>query len=154
MTLAALLPLVDTHLAAVYAVAVGLSAGQVLFNPAAAAALPAIVDDDELVTANSGLWSAAVVSQIALAPVAGAIVAAWGVGPAFWFNAATFAVSAVILVGQPLPHPGAPGPAAAEAWRRLVDGGRLLLADPSSGLEVKVIKAILIRLLPGTRSVL
>jgi MFS family permease len=155
MTLAALLPLVDTHLAAVYAVAVGLSAGQVLFNPAAAATLPAIVDDDELVAANSGLWSAAVVSQLALAPVAGAIVAAWGVGPAFWFNAATFAVSAVILVGQPLPRPGAPGPAAAEAWwRRLVDGGRLLLADPSSGLEVKVVQAMLIRLLPGTRSVL
>jgi hypothetical protein len=50
---------------------------------------------------------------------------------------------------------GSSGPAAAEAWRRrLVDGGRLLLADPSSGLEVKVIQAILIRLLPGTRSVL
>ena len=87
--------------------------------------------------------------------MAGAIVAAWGVGPAFWFNAATFAVSAVILVGQPLPRPGAPGPAAAEAWwRRLVDGGRLLLADPSIGLEVKVVQAMLIRLLPGTRSVL
>jgi hypothetical protein len=114
-----------------------------------------VVDNDELVAANSGLWSAAVVSQIALAAVAGAIVAAWGVGPAFWFNAATFAVSAVILVGQPLPRPGAPGPAAAEAWwRRLVDGGRLLLADPSIGLEVKVVQAMLIRLLPGTRSVL
>lgn len=78
MGLAGLLPLVDHELAAVYAVAFGLAAGGVVFNPAAAAALPSIVDEDELVAANSGLWSAAVISQIALAPLAGASVAAWG----------------------------------------------------------------------------
>lgn len=76
--LAAGLPLVDQHLAAVYAAGFGMSAGAVFFNPAAASVLPAIVEDDELLAANSGLWSAAVVSQIALAPLAGAVVAAWG----------------------------------------------------------------------------
>ncbi len=59
------------------------AAGGVVFNPAAAAVLPALVDEEELVAANSALWSAAVVSQIALAPLAGALVATWGVAPAF-----------------------------------------------------------------------
>jgi Transmembrane secretion effector len=78
MALAGLLPLVDQHLLAVYAVAFGLAAGGVFFNPAASSVLPSIVDDEELVAANSGLWSAAVISQIALAPLAGALVAAVG----------------------------------------------------------------------------
>ena len=79
--LAALLPLADHRLAAVYAIAFGLSAGTVFFNPVAAALLPAIVDEQEVVAVNSGLWSAAVVSQVALAPLGGALVAAWGWPP-------------------------------------------------------------------------
>ncbi len=39
--------------------AFGLAAGSVVFNPAANSVLPSIVDDDELVAANAGLWSAA-----------------------------------------------------------------------------------------------
>jgi hypothetical protein len=39
----------------VYAVALGLSAGAVFFNPAAQSVLPAIVRERELVAANSGL---------------------------------------------------------------------------------------------------
>jgi predicted anti-sigma-YlaC factor YlaD len=68
MALAALLRLVDQHIVAVYAVAFGLAAAGVFFNPAANSVLPSIVGEDELVAANSGLWLAAVVSQIALAP--------------------------------------------------------------------------------------
>jgi len=108
MTLAGVLPLVDQHLAAVYAVAFGLAAGSVAFNPAAASVLPSVVADEELVAANSGLWSAAVISQIALAPLAGTLVAAWGVAPAFLVNAASFAVSAVALAGLRLPRPPTP----------------------------------------------
>jgi len=128
MLLAAVLPLVDHHLVAVYAIAFGLSAGSVFFNPASSSVLPAIVAEDELVAANSGLWSAAVISQIALAPAAGALVAAWGLAPAFWFNAATFAVSALILARLRLPHP--PAPVAGGSWAsRVVEGGRVLVRD-------------------------
>lgn len=74
--LAAVLPLADQRLAAVYAIAFGLSVDGVFFNPAAAPVLPSIVAETELVAASSGLWSAAVVSQIALAPLGGALVAA------------------------------------------------------------------------------
>ena len=82
-----------------YAVAFGLSAGAVVFNPAAGSLLPDVIDDDEVVTANSAMWTAAVTAQIALAPVAGFVIAAWGVEVAFAVNAATFAVSALLLVG-------------------------------------------------------
>ena len=107
----------------------GLSAGAVFFNPAAASVLPSIVDEQELVAANSGLWSAAVVSQVALAPLGGALVAAWGVGPAFWFNAATFAASAAILAGLRLAR--APAPLAGGSWPQSIrEGAQLMVADP------------------------
>jgi len=125
--LAAVLPLVDHHLAAVYAIAFGLSAGTVFFNPASASVLPAIVGEDELIAANSGLWSAAVISQIALAPAGGAMVAAFGVAPAFWVNAASFAVSAAILAR--LRPAGAAPPAATGSWAgHIRDGARMLIA--------------------------
>lgn len=65
--LAASLVFVDDNVAAVYVAAFGLSMGAVLFNPAANSTLPALVADRELVAANSGIWTAAVLSQIALA---------------------------------------------------------------------------------------
>jgi MFS family permease len=128
MTLAGVLPLVDQHLAAVYAVAFGLAAGAVFFNPAASSVLPSIVDEEELVAANSGLWSAAVISQIALAPLAGALIAAVGVGPAFLVNAASFAASALLLAGLRLP--GHPAATAAGSWLgRISVGARLVVTD-------------------------
>ena len=95
--LAFVLPFVDGSVAAVYAVAVGLSAGAVFFNPAAQSVLPVIVRERDLVAANSGLWTAAVVSQVVLAPLAGVVVAAFGYRWAFWINAASYLVSAAVL---------------------------------------------------------
>lgn len=80
-----------------FAVAFGLSTASMLFNPAAASLLPDVVDDDDLVTANSALWTTAVAAQIALAPLAGAVIAAFGVGAAFALNAASYALSAAFL---------------------------------------------------------
>ena len=151
MTLAGLLPLVDQHLAAVYAIAFGMAAGAVAFNPAAAAVLPSVVADEELVAANSGLWSAAVISQIALAPLAGTLVAAWGVAPAFLVNAASFAVSAVALAGLRLPRP--PAPLAAGRWRQqLIDGARLLTHVPL--LRLLAVTQLLAALSAGATSAL
>jgi len=80
-----------------YAVAFGLSAGQVFFSPAAQSVLPSLVADDELVAANSGIWTAAVTAQIAVAPVAALLAVSVGFGPAFAVNAVSFALSAVVL---------------------------------------------------------
>ena len=82
-----------------YAVAFGLSAGQVFFSPAAQSLLPSIVAEDQLVAANTGIWTAAVTTQILVAPVAALLAVNVGFGPAFAVNAASFAVSAVILRG-------------------------------------------------------
>jgi len=88
---------------AVYGAAFLLSAFSVFFNPAMASVLPALVADDDLVGANSAIWSSAVISQIALAPVAGLLVAWAGAGPAFAVNAGSFLASAALLVGLRVP---------------------------------------------------
>ena len=82
-----------------YAVAFGLSVGQVFFSPAAQSLLPSVVADDELVAANSGIWTAAVISQILVAPVAALLAVNVGFGPAFAINAVSFALSAAVLRG-------------------------------------------------------
>ena len=126
--LATVLVFSTDNIAVIYVAAFGLSLGAVLFNPAANSILPAIVDDDELIAANSGIWSAAVLSQIALAPVAGIAYAALGAGPAFAINAASFAISAVVLTGMRLPSPAAT--TARRGWfADAIAGGRLLLGD-------------------------
>ncbi|MGQ0618102.1 MAG: MFS transporter [Acidimicrobiia bacterium] len=100
---ALLLALFDDQLWAVYLAAFGLSAGAVFFNPAAISAVPDVVDEADIVGANSALWSAAVVSQIALAPLAGAVVAVAGTSAAFAVNAASFLLSAFFLRRLTLP---------------------------------------------------
>ena len=111
------LALVAGHesLPVLYAAAFLLSTGTAFFNPASASLLPTVVDREELVAANSALWSAAVLSQIALAPLAGALVAFAGPGPAFAVNSASFALSAALLVGLPR------GDASPTPTRRLAD---------------------------------
>ncbi|MDQ6839430.1 MAG: MFS transporter [Actinomycetota bacterium] len=91
------------HLGVVYAAAFAMSAFTVFFNPAATSVLPAIAGAD-LLDANSMIWSTAVVSQIALAPLAGVLVASAGAGPAFAINAVSFLVSAALLTRIRLPH--------------------------------------------------
>lgn len=113
---------------AAYAVAFGLSAGAVIFNPAAGSLLPEVVDDDEVVTANSAMWTAAVTGQIALAPIAGFVIAAWGVEVAFAINAATFAASALLLIG--LRAGRTPATIDVRGWSGVLDGVKTVRADP------------------------
>ena len=110
--------------AGVYAIAFGMSVGAVFFNPAASSVLPTLVPKDDLVAANSGIWTAAVLSQIALAPLAGLLVVHAGYGPAFALNAASYALSALLLRGLRVPAP----------LEHL--GRRHLLADAREGVRV------------------
>jgi len=97
--LPAVLSVWHDNVAVAYAVAFGLSAGQVFFSPAAQSLLPAVVGDHELVAANSGIWTAAVTAQILVAPVAAVIAVQVGFGAAFAVNSASFALSALVLRG-------------------------------------------------------
>lgn len=101
--LAGLLPLVADHVGAVYIVAAGMSAATVFFNPAAGAVLPNLVDRDGLIAANSGIWTAAVLSQIVLAPLTGLLVTVAGLSIAFWVNAVSYLLSAALLARLPEP---------------------------------------------------
>jgi len=126
--LASILVVWNDDLFIVYAVAFGLSAGTVFFNPAANSLLPTLVDDDELVAANSGIWSAAVLSQVALAPAAGLLAATAGYEWAFALNAASYAVSAAFLRG--LRAGGQSVPIAPEGiWRQGREALNLLRQD-------------------------
>src|SRR6266536_6353483 len=89
----------------------------------------ALVDADELVAANSGIWTAAVLSQIVLAPAAAALVVGVAYPPAFGINAASSAISAPLIARLRLPRP--PRPAAPPArWTVMArDGVRLLTHD-------------------------
>ncbi len=89
--------------ALVYAVAFGMSVGTTFFNPAAGTVLPSLVGKNSLVAANSGIWTAAVLSQIALAPLAGLLVTTGGYTAAFTINAISFVISAVALIRLPTP---------------------------------------------------
>jgi MFS family permease len=127
--LMALLPLVDSNVYAVYAVAFALSVGSVFFNPAAGSLVPALVSERQLVAANSGIWTAAVLAQIVLAPAAGGLVAAAGPTLAFAVNAATYAVSALVLLGLRVPASPASTSAATSWTERVREGLALLVTD-------------------------
>lgn len=116
------------NLGVAYAVAFGLSAGAVLFNPAAGSLLPDVVGEDDLVTANSAMWSVAVISQIAIAPLAGLVIARFGVEVAFAVNAATFAASALLLVG--LRAGRTPADIVVRGWSGALDGFRAVHSSP------------------------
>ncbi len=122
------LVLASGSVAVAFAVAFGLSLGAVAFNPAAASLLPELVGDDEVVAANSALWTAAVIAQITLAPVAGLLIVARGAPVAFALNAATFVVSALLLVGlQAGRTPADPG---ATGRAGVLGGVAVVRADP------------------------
>jgi hypothetical protein len=120
--------------------AFGLSVGAVFFNPASQSVVPAILAEDELIAGNSGLWTAAVVSQIVLAPLAGGMVAVVGVTPAFVLNAATYAVSTVVLIGLVVKVPVAAAAAADKRgwWRRATEGVGVVATTPLLRLRATI----------------
>jgi MFS family permease len=111
-----------------YAVAFGLSMGAVLFNPAAASLLPEVVGDDEIIDANSAMWTAAVIAQIAIAPMAGFVIVAFGVEIAFLINAVTFIASALLLAG--LRGGRARADTTGRGWSGVLAGVNTVRADP------------------------
>ena len=101
--------------ASAYAVAFILAVGTGVFSPTSAALVPRLVPRDELTAANALQWTAGVVLQLVLAPLAGILVAATSARVPFALNAASFATSALVLLRLP------PQPALAaghSGWRR------------------------------------
>lgn len=111
-----------------FAVAFGLSVGALLFNPAAGSLVPEVVEDDELVAANSALWTTAVAAQVVLAPLAGALIASVGVGAAFAVNALSYVASALCLAG--LRAGRTPADVSVPGWRSAREGISAVRSHP------------------------
>ena len=126
--LAGLLVVEHDSFAVLLVVAFGLSCGGVFFSPAAGSVLPALVPKDDLVAANSGIWTAAVLSQIALAPLAGLVVVTFGFGWGFALNATSYLASAACLRGLRI-SAALPAPTRGHLLADAREGARAVLAD-------------------------
>jgi predicted MFS family arabinose efflux permease len=125
--LAGLLVAVPGSIGVAYLVAFGLATGALLFNPASVSLIPETVDPDELVDANSAMWTVAVLAQIVLAPVAGLLIATSGVRVAFAVNALSYLASAAVLRRLPAGEAGSSGERASR--KALAAGFRVVRSD-------------------------
>jgi MFS family permease len=77
----------------------------IFFRPARVAILPRIVRRDDLLVANSALWTGETLADVIGYPLAGIFVAFLGpaIALAFWIDAATYAASAVLIASIAAP---------------------------------------------------
>jgi MFS family permease len=89
----------------VYPLVFAVTAISIFFRPARVAVLPRLVRGDELLTANSAMWAGETFADIIGYPLAGLFVAFLGASLplAFWFDAATYAASAVLIASIAVP---------------------------------------------------
>ena len=114
----------------VYLLAFLIGAVTLLFRPAKTAVIPAIVEERELVTANSASSVADTASDLIGLPMAGIVVAtlAGSLELAFVIVAATYVLSAVLIFAMQVPPqslistPFRPG----TVWNEMVEGWRFL----------------------------
>ena len=111
-----------------YAVAAGLATGNAFFNPTVQAIIPAITTPEQRLAANSVSWSTGRLVQILASAVAGGLIGTVGSDAAFAVNAASFVVSALLIVRLNLP---ARAGEVADAARRGLAG---YAADARAGL--------------------
>src|SRR5919199_4092241 len=78
------------NISAIYALAVLVAIATTFFQPTVQAVIPALVQEEELLAANSVAWSTEQLVQIIGSALAGGLIVAIGPKAAFLFNAATF----------------------------------------------------------------
>lgn len=81
-------------IAAIYALAFVSATAALFFEPARMSLVPSIVEERQLMAANALDMTTMSISELLGIAFGGALVAAVGYAPAFWFDAATFLVSA------------------------------------------------------------
>src|SRR5262245_22158898 len=122
----AALPFVDqTEGLVVLAGVAGVATG--FFFPAATAAIPNLVAEEDLANANS--WTVTVDTlAMTVGPVVGALlVAAWGTSVPYLVNAVTFLVSALFVARIPDSRLRSQEPITRGHWRDVADGLRLVV---------------------------
>ncbi len=102
-----------TNILLVYPLIFLVTSISIFFRPARVAALPRIVRQDELLTANSAMWVGETIADVIGYPLAAVFVAFLGeaLPLAFWIDAATYGASAVLIASihvPPLRDPSLP----------------------------------------------
>jgi MFS transporter, DHA3 family, macrolide efflux protein len=97
--------LADIHIWLIYPVVFTTTTVSLFFRPAKAAIIPRIVRRGDLTAANGAIWTGEAMADIAGYPLAGVFVAFLGtnLALAFWVDAVTYVVSALLLVGLVIP---------------------------------------------------
>ncbi|HSH79240.1 MAG TPA: MFS transporter [Herpetosiphonaceae bacterium] len=95
--------LLTTEVWQIYVIIALLTSAATFFNPAVNATLPTLLDAEDLLAANSVSWSTGRFVQIIGASLAAGVITLVGAETAFVFNAATFLVSALLLLLLPVP---------------------------------------------------
>jgi MFS family permease len=93
------------HVSLVVVLVFALAAVSSFFRPARAAALPRVVPDDDLLTANSAMWVADTVSDLVGYGLGGLFVAFLGpsLALAFWVDGASYLASAALVAAIVIP---------------------------------------------------
>jgi MFS family permease len=122
----AALPFVEspTAILALAAVA-GVATG--FFIPAANAAIPNLVPDDELVNANSLLATAETLAWMIGPVIAGGMLAVWSPSVPYAVNAVTFLVSALLVARVSEAELRSQNPITRGHWRDVADGVKLVV---------------------------
>lgn len=128
-----------------------LALGASWFSPTSSALVPRLVERESLASANALLWTAGVALQLVAAPLGGLVFTAASPRIAFGLNAASFALSALLLVGLPKQPALATGtgpwrqlPEALSAVRTVPVLGPLLAMQALAALSVGATSALLV----------
>ena len=102
----ALIPVVSgVHVALVVVLVFVLASVSAFFRPARAAALPQVVPDEDLITANSAMWLADTGSDLVGFSIGGLFAAFLGsqLALAFWVDGASYLASALLIAAVAIP---------------------------------------------------
>ena len=120
-----------------FVLAVGMTAASAPFGPASRALLPLLVEEEDLLAANTVGHSTEQSTQIVASALAGGLLLASGTPAAFLFNAASFVFSALMLLRLPrrgwlerTEERGSAGGFWQEAWEGLAYAGRDAFVRP------------------------
>ena len=94
-----------TNVLLVFPLIFAITSISIFFRPARIAALPRIVREDELLTANSAMWIAETIADVVGYPLAAVFVGFLGnsLPLAFWIDSATYAASAALIFSIVVP---------------------------------------------------
>lgn len=122
----------QVNIAFVYPLVFLVTTVSLFFRPAKAAVVPRIVSEEDLIAGNAAVWTGETIADIAGYPIAGLLVGALGVNLwlAFWLDAATYLISAGLLLAIVIP------PVARQTGPRVAGAIRAFLDDLRDGWHV------------------